>query len=64
MQQYIVTVKYTPAGSGIFDKGVTKFRVDANNEDQAKERVKKNSLFPTDGIVIRVRYAAYKTKSK
>lgn len=62
MQQYIVTVKYNPAGSGIFDKGIEKFRVDANNEEQAKEMAKKHSFFPVGGEIVKVRYAAYKRK--
>ena len=41
MEQYIVTVKYNPAGSGIFDKGIEKLRINANNEEQAKEMAKK-----------------------
>lgn len=62
MQQYIVTVKYNPDGGGIFDKGIERFRVNANNEEQAKMMAKKHSLFPIDGEIIKVRFAAYKRK--
>lgn len=62
MAQYIVTVKYNPAGSGIFDKGIEKFRVEATDEEAAKIQAKKHSFFPIGGEIIRVRYAAYKRK--
>ena len=60
MNQYVVTVKHEPKTS--FDKGLTKFRVDAPDENYALLWVKRHSLFPKDGIPIRVRLAAYKKK--
>lgn len=60
MQQYIVTVKHTPIS--IFGKPIQKFRVNANGQEQAKEQAKKHPLFPNDGEIIRVRYAAYKKR--
>ena len=64
MEQYIVTIKYHPAGSGIFDKGVQKIRINADGKDQAIEKVKKHPLFPIGAKIIRVRYAAYKKIDK
>jgi hypothetical protein len=60
MSQFIVTVKY--AIKPMFGKDNERFRVEANNEEQATELVKKHSQFPTDGKIIRVRQAAYKRK--
>ena len=60
MEDYIVTVVHPK--QSIFDKGITKFRQPANGEIEAKKLVKRHSLFPVGGEIIRVRQAAYKKK--
>ena len=57
MTQYVVTVKHPPIN--IFDKGLTKIRVNAHTEKQAVKEVTKHSMFPKDGTVVKIRIAAY-----
>ncbi len=58
MNQYIVTSEYVPAG--FLGRRLEKFRVNANDEEAAKEIVKKHPLFTADAIIVKVRKPAYK----
>lgn len=60
MKDFIITVQYQP--KTIFDKGKMKFRQPAFNEEDAIKEVKKHSMFPENGEIVKINEAAYKRR--